>query len=192
LKELTPTKKLAIIAMLVAQASVLHFLESMLPNPVPIPGVKFGLANIITLFALVIFDFKTAMQITVLRTILGSLLSGTLFGVGFFMSFSGALTSTCLMALLLYSFSGFSLLGVSVAGAAAHNLGQLAMAALILHFPGIIYYLPVMLLFSVPTGIITGLLVKELVAHTKAMNRFSDNFSIVVSKPNTFGLNYGC
>jgi heptaprenyl diphosphate synthase len=52
---------------------------------------------------------------------------------------------------------------VSVAGAAAHNLGQLVMAALILQFAGIIYYLPFMLLFSVPTGIITGLLVKTLV-----------------------------
>ena len=71
-----PTKKLAIIAMLVAQAAVLHFLESLLPNPIPIPGVKLGLANIIALLALLLFDFKTAMQITVLRTILGSLLSG--------------------------------------------------------------------------------------------------------------------
>lgn len=176
MKHLTPTKKLAVIAMLVAQASVLHFLESLLPNPIPIPGVKLGLANIITLLALVIFDFKTAMQITVLRTILGSLLSGTLFGVGFFMSFSGAVSATCLMALLLYACSGFSLLGISVAGAVAHNLGQLSIAALILHFPGIIYYLPFMLLFSVPTGIITGLLVKELVAHTKAMNRFETFF----------------
>jgi heptaprenyl diphosphate synthase len=51
---LTPTKKLAIIAMLVAQAAVLHFLESLLPNPIPIPGVKLGLANIITLLALLL------------------------------------------------------------------------------------------------------------------------------------------
>jgi heptaprenyl diphosphate synthase len=72
---MTPTKKLAVIAMLVAQASVLHFVESLLPNPIPIPGVKLGLANIITLLALVIFDFKSAMQITVLRTVLGSLLT---------------------------------------------------------------------------------------------------------------------
>lgn len=158
--------------MLVAQASVLHFIEGLLPNPVPIPGVKLGLANIITLYALVVFDFKTALQITVLRTILGSLLGGTLFGVGFLMSFSGALTSTCFMALFLWLLPGLSVLGVSVAGAVAHNLGQLFMATLILNFPGIFYYLPLMLLFSIPTGFITGLLTKELIKYTKATNRF--------------------
>ena len=169
---MTPTKKLAVIAMLVAQASVLHFLESLLPNPIPVPGVKLGLANIITLLALLVFDFKTAMQITVLRTILGSLLSGTLFGVGFFMSFSGAIVSTCMMAILIYFSRGSGIMAISVVGAAAHNLGQLVMAALILQFAGIIYYLPFMLLFSVPTGIITGLLVKALIEHTRAMDRY--------------------
>jgi heptaprenyl diphosphate synthase len=158
--------------MLVAQASVLHFLESLLPNPIPIPGVKLGLANIITLVALVIFDFRTALQITVLRTILGSLLSGTLFGVGFFLSFSGAVTAACIMAVVTRRCRGFSIVGISVAGAAAHNLGQLAMASLILNFSGIFYYLPVMLLFSVPTGFFTGLLVKQLVEYIQITNRF--------------------
>ncbi len=173
---MTPTKKLAVIAMLVAQASVLHFLESLLPNPIPVPGVKLGLANIITLLALLIFDFKTALQITVLRTILGSLLSGTLFGVGFLMSFSGAFVSTCVMAWLVKIGRGSALTFVSVVGAAAHNLGQLVMAAFILQFAGIIYYLPFMLLFSVPTGIITGLLVKALIKHTRAMDRYETFF----------------
>lgn len=159
--------------MLVAQASVLHFLESLFPNPVPIPGVKLGLANIITLLAIVVFDFKTALEITILRTILGSMLSGTLFGVGFLLSFSGAVTAACFMAILWHVLSGFGLIGISVAGAAAHNLGQLAMAALILNFSGILFYLPVMLLFSVPTGIITGLLVRELVRYIRATNRFA-------------------
>jgi riboflavin transporter FmnP len=76
------TKRLALIAMLVAQATILHYLEGLLPNPVPIPGVKLGLANIITLLALILYDFKTALNVVVLRTILGSLLNGTLFGVG--------------------------------------------------------------------------------------------------------------
>ena len=157
--------------MLVAQASVLHYMESLLPNPIPIPGVKLGLANIITLLALVLFNFKTAVHISVLRTILGAMLSGTLFGVGFFMSFSGTLAAVCMMALLLHVYSGFSLVGVSIAGAIAHNLGQLAMAALILNFSGIFYYLPIMLLSSIPTGIITGLLLVELVKYLRANNR---------------------
>lgn len=164
------------IAMLVAQASVLHFIESLLPNPMPIPGVKLGLANIITLFALLVFDFRTAMQITVLRTILGSLLSGTLFGIGFFMSFTGAVAAACCMAVLLRVCSFLPVTWVSVMGAVAHNLGQLLMAALILKFAGILYYLPVMLLFSIPSGFITGLLVKELLAYTTQTNRFETFF----------------
>lgn len=173
---MTPTKKLAVIAMLVAQASVLHFVESLLPNPIPIPGVKLGLANIITLFALVVLDFKSALQITVFRTIIGSMLSGTLFGVGFVLSFSGAVSAACIMALILRCARGFSLVGISVIGAGAHNLGQLLMAGAILNFYGIVYYLPVMLLFSVPTGVITGLLAVELVKYTRATNRFETFF----------------
>lgn len=166
-----PTKKLAVIAMLVAQATVLHFIEGLLPNPLPFPGVKLGLANIITLFALITIDFRTALEISVLRTILGSLLSGTLLGIGFFMSFSGAVTATIIMAILLKLTPGLSLIVVSVIGAVAHNIAQLAIAALILKFSGIMLYLPVMLLVSIPTGVITGLLVQELVDYIKSTSR---------------------
>ncbi len=166
------TKKLAVIAILIAQAAVLHFVESMFPNPLPIPGVKLGLANIITLLALILFDFKTALQIAIMRTILGSLLSGTLFGMGFFMSFSGAVSATVIMALLLRSLKGLSFIGISVAGAVGHNIGQLIMAAFVLHFSAIFYYLPVMMFLSVPTGLITGLLINEMVKYMQATNRF--------------------
>jgi len=159
------------MAMLVAQASVLHFLENLLPNPIPVPGVKLGLANIITLLVLVLWDFKTALQVSVLRTILGSMLSGTLFGVGFFLGAAGAVTATVGMAVLLRWLPGASLIIIAIGGAAAHVLGQLAAAAWLLEFAGIFYYLPVMLLFSVPTGALTGLLTKEVVAYIQANNR---------------------
>lgn len=171
-KNMMTTKKLAVVAILIAQAAVLHYLESLFPNPLPIPGVKLGLANTITLLALIVFDFKTALQITVMRTILGSLLSGTLFGMGFLMSFSGAVAATVIMALVLRISKNFHIVLVSIIGAIAHNLGQLLMASLVLRFTGIFLYLPVMLLFSIPTGIITGLLLNELVKYIKATNRF--------------------
>jgi len=157
--------------MLVAQAAVLHYLESLFPNPVPVPGVKLGLANIITLVALVVFDFRTAMVIAVMRTVLGSLLAGTLFGMGFFMSFAGAVTATVVMALVLRIFTMFGMVGISVLGAIAHNIGQLIMATFVLHFPGIFLYLPAMLVFSIPTGFLTGLLINELVKYIRATNR---------------------
>ncbi|MEL7565567.1 MAG: Gx transporter family protein [Dehalobacterium sp.] len=172
-KNMISTKKLTVIAILAAQASVLHFLESMFPNPLPIPGIKLGLANIITLLALIFLDLKAALQIIVLRTTLGSLFSGTLFGPGFFMSFSGAVTAAFIMALLLRFSKGLSMVGISIAGAAAHNLGQLVIASLILRFSGIFFYLPFMLMFSVPTGFMIGLLTRNLVKYIKATNRFN-------------------
>lgn len=168
------TRKLTIIAVLLAQAIVLHLFESLIPLPFPIPGVKLGLANIVTLLALLLFDFKSAFIIAFLRTVLGSLLSGTLLNISFFLSFSGAMVSTCLMALLiklsrtLGCKSYFSILGISIAGAAAHNLGQLAMAALLIKHIAIFYYLPVMLLSSVPTGLLTGLLLRELLKYLES------------------------
>lgn len=177
---MAPTRKLTTIAVLVALAIVLHLFEAFIPIPLPIPGVKLGLANIVTLLALVLFDFKTAFIIACMRTILGSLLSGTLFNIAFFLSFSGAVSATCLMALTLYSVrsqnlqSKFSLPGVSVAGAAAHNLGQLAMAALLVKHTGIFYYLPIMLLSSIPTGILTGLLLRELLNHLKVSGQLDE------------------
>lgn len=165
------TKKQALIAVLVAQGIVLHLLESMFPIPVPIPGVKLGLANIVTLLALVLIDFKTAFFIAFLRSVLGALVTGTLFSVAFFMSFAGAISSVCLMGLLFWLITRFSrnpepgLLGISVGGAIAHNLGQLAMAALLIQHTGIFYYLPVMLAASIPTGILTGILLRQLLKY---------------------------
>lgn len=176
------TKKLTIISVLIAQAIVLHLFESLIPIPIPIPGVKLGLANIITLLALVLFDFKTAFVIALMRTILGSLLSGTLFNISFFLSISGAIISTFIMYILLrFNQSlrvnyNFSIVGVSIAGAAAHNLGQLIMAALLIKNTGIFYYLPIMLLSSVPTGFLTGLLLKELLKYLKSSGQI-DEFS---------------
>lgn len=172
-----PTQKLTTIAVLVALAVVLHLFEALIPLPIPIPGVKLGLANIITLLALVLFDFKTAFLIAVLRTVLGSLLSGTLFNIAFFMSFSGAIAAACLMALLLrlpLSHSGFSILGISMAGAAAHNLGQLAVAAMLIRHTGIFYYLPILLLSSIPTGFLTGLVLRELLNYLKISGQLEE------------------
>lgn len=170
------TKKITTTAILVALATVLHIVESLLPNPLPIPGVKLGLSNIITLLGLIVFDFKTGLLIAFLRTVLGSLLGGTFLTAGFFLSFSGAMVSTCVMGLALYLCPGFSLIGVSVAGAAAHNLGQLAIAGLIIEHTGIFFYLPVLLISAIPTGIITGMLLKLLLKHLNNSRIVSDRF----------------
>jgi len=167
----TQAKKITTTAVLVAAATTLHIIESFIPVPIPIPGVKLGLANIVTLLTLVLFDFKTGMQIVILRILIGSLLSGTFLATGFFLSLSGALAATCIMAFLFYFFSGLSVIGISIAGAATHNLGQLAAAALIVEHTGIFFYLPLLLISSIPTGLITGLILHFLIKHLKGIEQ---------------------
>lgn len=164
------TRKLTTVSVLVAMATVLHIIESFFPSPLPIPGAKLGLANIVTLLSLVLFGWKTGFQVAFLRIMLGSLLSGSFLTTGFFLSFSGTMASTLVMALFLYFFSGFSIIGVSVAGAVFHNLGQLAMAGLIIEHVGIFFYLPVLLLAAIPTGIFTGFILNYLLKHLKSID----------------------
>lgn len=156
------TQKMVTIAILTALATILHVVEALLPNPFPIPGVKLGLANIVALLALLRFDYKTGLQIAVLRTVLGSLLCGTFLTANFFFSFAGAVASTLCMAVLIHFSKKLSTIGISVAGAATHNLAQLCVAGFIIEQTGILFYLPMMLLVSIPTGIATGLVVKYL------------------------------
>ncbi|MGI6361323.1 MAG: Gx transporter family protein [Bacillota bacterium] len=161
------TRRLTTIAILTAMAIVLHLVESLFPAPLPIPGVKLGLANIITIIALVLVDWKAALSVAVLRTVIGSLLSGTFFSVTFILSFSGAILAALIMVLIYLKFPKFSIIGISIAGAVMHNIAQLGAAALIIDQPGIYYYLPVLLIAAIPTGIITGLLASLLCKRLK-------------------------
>ena len=157
------TKRMIVLALMTVMAGVLHFVEASLPLPLPIPGCKLGLANIISLYVLVRFGLKDALVVVVLRVLLGSLLSGTLLSSGFFMSFSGALVACLVMHITRRYLTVFSVVGVSVMGAVAHNISQLAVAALLIGSGAIWCYLPYLLLFAVFTGIFTGLTVRYLV-----------------------------
>lgn len=151
-----------LLALLTVMAGVLHFVEASLPLPLPIPGCKLGLANIMSLYVLMRFGLQDALVVVVLRVLLGSLLSGTLLSSGFFMSFSGALAACLLMYIAKRYFTVFSVVGISVLGALAHNIAQLAVAALIIDSSAIWYYLPYLIIFAVLTGIFIGLTVRYL------------------------------
>ncbi len=163
----TSTRRLVFLALLVAMGTALHLVEGMLPIPLPIPGVKLGLANIITLLTLFLYGFRPGLTVALMRVVLGSLINGMFLSPGFLLGLSGALCSTMLMALLLKRTSCFSMIGISLAGAAAHNIGQLLAAGLLLQSTAIAYYLPVLLLASIPTGFITGYLLNALLVHDK-------------------------
>ena len=119
------TRKLVLLAVLVSIATALHAVELLFPNPFPVPGAKLGLANIITLITLEVFGWKEGLVVVVLRVFIGSLLGGTFLGLGFLLSFSGAVFSLLIMHFLSRYIPGLSVIGVSVGGAAAHNMPRL-------------------------------------------------------------------
>lgn len=162
------TKKLVFLSVLVALASALHYLELFLPNPFPVPGAKLGLANIISLVALAAFGLRDAMTVVLLRVFIGSLVGGTFLGLGFLLSLSGAVFSTLMMSLLLRYVRSLSIIGVSVAGSAVHNLSQVTAAAAITGTPYLFYYLPFLFLAAVPTGFVTGIAAKTILDRGQA------------------------
>jgi heptaprenyl diphosphate synthase len=151
--------------MLTTLAAALGLLETLLPNPFPLPGVKLGLANIVTLLVLYLYGLKEGLTVALLRVCFVSFLTGTFFSVGFFLSLSGSILSTLVMAFCRRLLPGLSILGVSVIGAVAHNMGQLGAASFLIQTGYIFYYLPILLLAGIPTGILTGYIAGLLRPH---------------------------
>jgi heptaprenyl diphosphate synthase len=148
------------VALLVSMSCVMQISESLIPHPVP--GLRLGLANMITLVALVTLGFRYAIQIAIFRTILSSFIIGTFMSPTFILSFSGAIISSVVMGFLYWlsgSYKGyrFSIIGISILGALSHNIVQLYLAYLILvKHKGIFVFLPWLSIGAVVMGWITG------------------------------------
>lgn len=157
-------KKITRLAMLLALAIVLNLIESIVPifNGM-IPGLKLGLANTITLVILYIYSFKEALYLSLLRVILVGILRTGLFSITFFFSLGGSILSILMMYIVKKT--KLSIIGVSIVGSISHSIGQIIIAILFLNNTAMFYYLPWLLIFSIPTGIITGLISKELVKY---------------------------
>ncbi|MEA5026160.1 hypothetical protein SDC9_153000 [bioreactor metagenome] len=154
------TKRLTKLALILAISIVLHLIE---PNlPIPVYGVKLGLANIMGLVTLMMFDYKDMIYINILRVLLSSLLRGIIFGTAFWLSLSGVLLST-FAVILISRRNQLSLPFLSVISAIFHSVGQLLCACYIYQTMYLLYYyLPIMLVLAVPTGLLTGLLAGEV------------------------------
>lgn len=138
-------------ALLTATALMISLLENFIP--IPIPGVKLGLANAVSLYLLLYHRPREAFAVLLARLLLAALISGN--PSAFLYSAAGGILAL-LISWVLKRFSFFSPIGLSVAGAAAHHIGQLCCASLITGSPSILAYLPVMLLCSLLTGTLTG------------------------------------
>ncbi len=147
-------KKIAWMAMLLALAFVLSFLERMLSFEVPVPGVKLGLANLAVLMAIYTMGVKGALMISLARI----LLDGMTFGNAYRMMYSLAGGILSFIMMYIGKKCNWSIMSVSMAGGLCHNIGQIGVAVIILRTPELITYLPILILAGIATGAINGLL----------------------------------
>ena len=156
-------KKIAKIAMLLSISVVLALIESVIPIFSSIPGIKLGLANIVIVYALYTLSFKDALYISILRVVLVGILRTGLFSITFFFSLVGSLLS--IITMYLVKQTKMSVVGVSVCGAISHSIGQIIVAIIFLSNVDIIYYLPILLISSILTGIVIGLLAEKVIKY---------------------------
>lgn len=157
------TKKIAFIAMLTAIALTIFIIESQIPPIVPIPGIKLGLANVITLFTLVTLGRKEAFIILILRIVLGNIFVGSVMSCIY--SLAGGIVCFVFMAIGMYFFKENMIWFISVIGAIGHNIGQIVAAVIITNTVQIVWYLPILIIAAIITGVFTGFTTQSVLKH---------------------------
>lgn len=152
-------KKIALFGMMVALAFTFSYLESLIPFDFAIPGVKLGLANLVVVVALYIMKPSEAFAIALIRIFLAGLTFGNLYSLAY--SLCGGLLSFAVM--WLAKKTKLSVIGVSMLGGICHNIGQIAVAAVIMETVRIAYYLPVLLVAGLVTGFLMGVISKLII-----------------------------
>lgn len=161
--------KVTLLAVLIAGAIILSIVEGFIPS-FGIPGIKLGLANILILVTMYELGPKEALVVNISRVYLANLLRGTILGMGFVMSISGALLSYTVMLLFYLLIRKFSVVGVSVLGSIAHITGQLLVAMLYLGSSVVIIYLPFIGISAIVTGVFVGI-VAHLIIKTGVIKK---------------------
>ena len=155
------TRKLAVLGLLTAIALTIFMLESQIPSIVPLPGVKLGLANIVTVFTVFAISPKDAILVLSARIFLGAIFAGNFSTI--FYSAAGGFCAIAVTILLKKILKQNQLWVSGCLGAVAHSMGQMAMAMALLGTPSLAVYLPVMIAISIITGLFTGLCAQFLV-----------------------------
>lgn len=156
------TKSIARFSLLCAMALVLGYFERFIPVAPGIPGVKLGLANTVLLYAVYLMGAKSAMLLMLAKVVLSGFLFAGLSGMLY--SLAGGLLSLCVMLLLSRLKDDVGIIGVSVGGAVSHNIGQIAVACMVVESRAVLGYLPVLMISAVITGTLTGIAAKYAIA----------------------------
>lgn len=160
------SKRIATVGLFIALAMIFSYIEAILPLNIGIPGVKLGIANIVVVVALYRLGIKEAAVISAVRILLMGLLFGNLASLWY--SFAGGLLS--FVGMVVCKRLKLSVIGVSAVGGVLHNFGQLAAAAILLNSVSVGYYLPILQI----SGLVTGLLIGAASHYiNKALDRYS-------------------
>lgn len=146
--------KVAYFGVFTALALIFSYVETLIPIQFGIPGVKLGLANLIIVIALYRMKLSEAYLLSIVRVLLAGFIFGNYFSIIY--SLAGGLLSLTVMALLRKK-GGFSVIGVSIAGGVFHNIGQLIVASVIVETFSMMYYVPVLLIAGLVTGLLIGI-----------------------------------
>ncbi|MCR5273024.1 MAG: Gx transporter family protein [Lachnospiraceae bacterium] len=156
-------RKTAFMGVFLALALILSYIESLIPINFGIPGIKLGLTNILILIVLYEKGAKEALILSVVRVVLAGFMFSNLFGILY--SLAGCLLSFLVMFIMKKS-DLFRIIAVSTAGGVAHNLGQIAVAAVVVENINMFIYFPVLMISGIITGIVIGLLAGEIIIRT--------------------------
>ncbi|MBQ3701984.1 MAG: Gx transporter family protein [Oscillospiraceae bacterium] len=159
------TSKLTLMALLTAIALTIFVIENQIPTPVPIPGVKLGLANIITLITMKLLGKKEAGAVLLVRILMGAMFAGSPSTLLF--SAAGGLLAYLVMCMTVDHFGENQLWIVSVLAGLAHNAGQLLACVLVVRTPGVFAYAPILAASGVITGVFTGFAAQYLLKALK-------------------------
>lgn len=171
MKEKEKARRIALYGILIALAMVMSFVESLIPVPIPVPGVKLGLANLVTVTGLYLVGIPGTVCITLLRVVLVGLSFGNPYSMIY--GLSGSFISLFVMS-LAKKYHWFSTVGISILGGVFHNLGQITFAAMVVQTAGVYFYLPALLaagcIAGTFIGILGGIMTERLTKFTKNMN----------------------
>ena len=159
-------KRLALASLLAAVALIVWYIEAQIPSLTPVPGIKLGLSNIVTLFALYCLGPLFATAVLIVRIFLGSLMTGQM--TALFYSLLGGLPAFGLAVILYRRFPVKHIWVVSILMAIVHNTGQLATAIRITETPALIAYYPLLIVSAIVTGAFTGLAAQFLLLKLRA------------------------
>lgn len=159
-------KTLPALAIFLTFALVCSYIESLIPIPFGVPGMKLGLTNVVIILLLYLIGPVEAISISLLRVLLIGFMFGNIYSICY--SFAGGLLSFIAM-FLLYKFSKFKMITISVVGGFMHNLGQMLLAIIFFDSLYLLYYLPILLITGVVTGGIIGLIAQAVYTRVKTI-----------------------